>query len=408
MSVAHPANQNSNLIFKTFLCFCANVVCFMDRVNISIAAPFIMLHYGWSESQMGIIFSAFFVGYVIFMIPGGIIADRYGPRKVLTGCVTFWSLFTFLTPFFSGIWSMSMCRFLIGTGQGANYPGINNFIARQVPPSHRAKVQGFTLSGNNIGAVVGLPVGSWIILTWGWQSIFYLFGLLGIVWIVFWLYANRREPQGTDKVPEGQKGPVPWKALLGHRSVLGLTGSYFCHNYAAYMFLAWLPTYLIKVHELSLAATGVGAMVPALAAAIFMNLSGWLSDAMLNKGRSRELSRRGLVYLGMGISGGFLFSVPWIQNPYMVVAVITISSAARSLSTPIYWALSVDMAPRHAGTLSSIMNTAGNVAGIAASALTGWIVATYGEWNLAIYLGAAITLLGVIIAVPTVRAAEIV
>ena len=92
----------------------------------------------------------------------------------------------------------------------------------------------------------------------------------------------------------------------------------------------------------------------------------------------------------------------------MVVAVITISSAARSLSTPIYWALSVDMAPRHAGTLSSIMNTAGNVAGIAASALTGWIVGTYGEWNLSIYLAAAITLLGVIIAVPTVRAAEIV
>lgn len=268
------ADNNSNLIFKIILCFCANIICFMDRVNISIAAPFIMQHYGWNENQMGIIFSAFFVGYVIFMIPGGIVADRYGPRKVLAGGMAFWSLFTFLTPFFPRIWSMSMCRFLIGTGQAANYPGINNFIARQVPPSHRAKVQGFTLSGNTIGAVVGLPVGSWIILTWGWPSIFYQFGLLGIVWILFWFYANRREAPDAAETLEGQRAPVPWRKLLGHRSALGLTGSYFCHNYAAFMFLAWLPTYLIKVHGLSLAATGLGAMVPALASAIFMNLSG--------------------------------------------------------------------------------------------------------------------------------------
>ena len=382
------------------LCFCANVICFLDRVNISIAAPFIMQHYGWSENEMGIIFSAFFVGYVIFMIPGGIVADRYGPRIVLAGGMAFWSIFTCLTPLFSGIWSMSMCRFLIGTGQGANYPGINNLIAHQVPPSHRAKVQGFTLSGNTIGAVVGLPVGSWIILTWGWPSIFYLFGLTGIVWILFWFYANRRETPDAANTMGGQRGPVPWKTLLGHRSALGLTGSYFCHNYAAFMFLVWLPTYLINVHGFSLAATGVGAMVPALASTVFMNLSGWLSDAMTKRGTSPEFSRKCLLVIGMGLSGVFLFTVPLIQSPYLILAVITFSSASRSVSTPIYWALSVDMAPRHAGILSSIMNTAGNVAGIAASAITGWIVGSYGNWNLVICLGAATTVLGVIIALP--------
>jgi len=365
-----------------------------------------MQHYGWNENQMGIIFSAFFVGYVIFMIPGGILADRYGPKKVLAGGVAFGSFFTFLTPLFSGIWSMSLCRFLVGTGQGVNYPGMNNFIAHQVPLSHRAKVQGFTLSGNTLGAVIGLPAGSWIILRWGWQSIFYLFGLLGIVWLLFWFYANRQKTPGTAKAMANP--PVPWKQLLGHRSTLGLSGSYFCHNYAAYMFLAWLPTYLMKVHGLSLAATGIGAMIPALAASIFMNLSGWLSDSMVKRGKSIESSRRRLLFIGMGISGALLFSVPWLQNPYLALAVITVSSAARSVSTPIYWALSVDMAPRHAGILSAIMNTAGNVAGIAASALTGWIVGSYGDWNLAIYLGAAITVLGVVIAIPTIRAAEIV
>lgn len=129
---------------------------------------------------------------------------------------------------------------------------------------------------------------------------------------------------------------------------------------------------------------------------------------MITRGKSREFSRRCLLFIGMGLAGGFLFSVPWLQDPYVILAVITLSSAARSISTPIYWALSVDMAPRHAGILSSIMNTAGNVAGVAASALTGWIVGSYGDWNLAIYLGAATTVLGVVIAIPTIRAAEIV
>jgi MFS family permease len=127
------SSLTTELKSKIFLCFCANALCFLDRVNISIAAPFIMQQYGWDwdENRMGIVFSAFFVGYVIFMIPGGVLADRFGPAKVLAGGVVFGSVFTILTPFFSRIWSMSLCRYLIGTGQGVNYPSVNSFVANQ-------------------------------------------------------------------------------------------------------------------------------------------------------------------------------------------------------------------------------------------------------------------------------------
>ncbi len=398
----------TNLKSKIFLCFCANVLCFFDRVNISIAAPFIMQHYGWDENRMGIVFSAFFVGYVIFMIPGGILADRFGSAKVLAGGVVFWSLFTVLTPFFSRIWSLSLCRCLIGTGQAVNYPSVNNFVAHQVPFSHRAKVQGFTLSGNMVGVMVGLPVGAWIILNWGWRFIFYLFGFLGFIWVFFWAYSAKKELSNLTNSLKREREPVPWLRLLFHRSSLGLSLSYFCHNYAAYMFLVWLPTYLITVHGLSLAATGIATAVPPLAAGIFMNLSGWLSDFLIKKGKSRAFSRKFLLYFGMGLSGCLLLSIIWFPNPYMVIALLTLSSAAKAISTPIYWALSVDMAPGHAGVLSSIMNTSGNVAGVAASALTGWLVATFGDWNLAIVLGSLITLLGVVVAVPTIRTSAIV
>ena len=171
-------NLSTNLLKIIILCFCASILCFLDRVNISVAAHFIMAHYGWNETQMGIIFSAFFAGYVIFMIPGGVLADRYGPKRVLTAGVTFWSVFTILNPLFSRIWSMSLCRYMVGTGQGVYWPAVNTLIARHVSVYDRTKVIGFILSGAAIGSVIGFPVGSWIIRMWGWHAIFYVFGFV--------------------------------------------------------------------------------------------------------------------------------------------------------------------------------------------------------------------------------------
>jgi len=389
------------------LCFFANILCFLDRVNISIAAPFIMQAYGWDEARMGIVFSAFFAGYVLFMIPSGVLADRYGTTGVFAGGVAFWSLFTFATPFFSRIASMSVCRFLVGAGQGVNFPCINNFIAQKIPLSHRAKVQGFTLSGVTIGSVLGLPLGSWIIGRWGWPAIFYVFGMIGGLWIALWTWSSRIDIPDAGASVKPDREATPWKNLLCHRSAVGLSCSYFCHNYAGYLFLTWLPTYLIQVHGFSITATGIGAAVPPLASGVCMNASGWLSDYLIKKGKSCEFSRKILLFTGMGCSGCLLILLPWIHHPVMVVGVITLSSAAKALSTPVYWTLTVDMAPKHAGILSSIMNTAGNLAGIAAAVLTGWIVSGFSDWNMAIYVGAAVTLLGVAVAVPTVRASEI-
>ncbi|PQP34938.1 hypothetical protein C6A37_05160 [Desulfobacteraceae bacterium SEEP-SAG9] len=400
-------NLDTNLLKIIILCFCASILCFLDRVNISVAAPFIMAHHGWDKTQMGIIFSAFFAGYVIFMIPGGVLADRYGAKKVLTAGVTFWSVFTILNPLFTRIWSMSLCRYMVGTGQGVYWPAVNTLIARHVSVYDRTKVLGFILSGITIGSVIGFPVGSWIIRMWGWHAIFYVFGFVGFIWVIFWLRFGKTILSGSLKVSPSPKESIPWKGLLTNRSVLGLTFSYFCHNYAGYLFLVWLPTYLIQAHGFSLTAMGIGAAIPGLASGIFMNVSGWFSDYLIQKGKSREFSRKLMLFSGMGGSALFLVCLIWVKNPYLLVELLTLSSVTKALSTPVYWSLSVDMAPRHAGILSSIMNTSGNIAGIAASVLTGWMVSFFNDWNPAILAGAAITFLGVVIAVPTIKASEI-
>jgi len=401
------SESNTKLLPIFSLCFCANILCFLDRVNISVAAPFIMKSYGWNETQMGLVFSSFFAGYVLFMIPGGIIADRFGARKTLTAGVAVWSFFTLLTPFFNRIWSLSLCRYMIGTGQGVNFPCINNLIANRVPLIHRAKAQGFTLSGITLGTVIGFPLGSWIIGMWGWPAVFYVFGCFGFIWIFFWLRIVPRETRDPSDASVPSRSPIPWKRLLGHPSSLGLALSYFCHNYSGYLFMVWLPTYLMQVHGFSITGTGFGAAVPALASGIFMNLSGWFSDFLIKKGCSQEFSRKLLLYTGMGLSGVLLLGLIWIRDPYLAVGIMTLSSAFKALSTPVYWTLAVDMAPRHAGILSSIMNTSGNVAGIMASMLTGWMLSRFSSWDPVLLVASGITLAGVAIAIPTIRSKEV-
>ncbi len=401
------SSVSQGMMATFILCFFANVLCFLDRVNISIAAPFIMAAYGWNESQMGLVFSAFFAGYVLFMIPGGVIADRFGARRVLPMGVGFFSLFTLLTPYFSGLWTMVGCRYLVGTGQGVNFPCVSNLIVRRAPLHHRAKIQAFTLSGLTLGTVLGFPIGSWIISVWGWEAIFLVFALFGFVWIGFWVWKGPREAIANLDSPDEPREPIPWRLLLLHPSSLGLTLSYFCHNYAGYLFLVWLPVYLIQVHGFSITGTGISAALPAVASGICMNLSGWISDALVRRGVSRGFSRTVLLYLGMGLSGVTLLGLIWINNPYLAVGCVTCSSAFKALATPAYWTLTLDMAPKQAGILSSIMNTSGNIAGVVASMLTGWMLSEFGGWNPVLLVASGITLAGVAIAVPTVRSQEL-
>lgn len=398
---------DKNLRGTIALCFGSNVLCFMDRVNISIAAPAMAQEFGWDETRMGFVFSAFFVGYVVFMIPGGVLADRFGAKRVLSSGVAFWSLFTALTPFARGLWPLAACRYLVGTGQSLNFPCVNNLIANYVPLSDRAKVQGFVLSGMTVGSVIAMPLGSWIVQTWGWPAIFYIFGLAGLLWIGPWLrYASALQSSAPTSLKlHGER--IPWRTFLTHRSTLGLTLSYYCHNYASYFILAWLPTYLIKVHGFSMTGMGIGAALPAVAGTIGMNVSGLYIDHLIARGRTRQFALKLMVGAGMGLSALFLAALVWTHNPYLAVAWVILSSGVKSLATPAYWTLSMEMAPRHAGILSSIMNTSGNLAGVIAPVLSGFLVAQWGGWNAAILVAAAITLAGVAIALPTVAAADV-
>lgn len=380
------------------------MLAFMDRINLSVATPSIMAHYQWNEAQMGMISASFFAGYVLFMIPGGIVCDRFQARTVLPLSVLWWSALTFLIPFCHRVGSMALCLAVLGMGQGVLFPCINKLIARRVPLTSRAKAQGFTLSGINFGVVIGFLSGSWIGSIWGWQAIFYVYAALGFVWTLFWAWIVRADlPDEADVDGSTWRGSIPWRHILFSRSVQGLSLSYFCHNYAGYLFLAWLPTYLKNVHGFSLFTVGWAAAIPSLVAMVSMNASGWLADHLVKKSVPLNFSRKIVLCSGMSAAGLSLLGMIDVSSGGMAVALLTVSSAAKAVSTPVYWSLSVDLNPRHAGFLSAVMNTAGNIAGVVAAALTGWIVAAFDSWNLAIGIGAAVTLLGAAIAAHMIK-----
>lgn len=389
------------------LCFWANVLAALVRINISIAAPLMIRSFGWDDAQMGVVFSSFFLGYVLFMIPGGVLADRFGARRVLAWGVGLWSAFSMVTAGCSTIGPLLVLRFLTGACQAVNFPCMNNLIATQVPLEDRAKVQGFVLSGMMLSSVIGLPTGSWIVKAWGWPAIFLAFGGAGAPWLWAWL---RRAPPGdsvSHPALRPAKPPIPWRVFFTHRSTLGLTLSYFSHNYASYFLLSWLPTYLIQARGFSVSAMGFAAALPALASLVSMNASGWVSDHLVQSGASRQFARKLLLCGGMAGSGLFLLTLLWLSNPYAAVVAIVLSGASRSLATPAYWTLSMDMAPRHAGILSSIMNTSGNLAGVVAPAVTGFLLSSTGSWTVPIAAAALISVTGALVALPTVRADEV-
>ncbi|GAB4275763.1 MAG: MFS transporter [Deferrisomatales bacterium] len=403
-----PRSWDPALRRAVLLCFFSTVLCFLDRVNISVAAPMILRDMGWDEGRMGVVFSAFFLGYVIFMIPGGVLADRLGGRRALASGVAFWSMWTVATPWFTNLWALSGCRYLVGAGQGLNFPSVSNLIAQRVPLGDRAKIQGFVLSGATVGLIVGLPLGSWIAALWGWPAIFYAFGGAGALWLALWLRLTAPGLGRPTPAAAPEQARIPWRVFLTHRSPVGLAASYFCHNYASYFLLAWLPTYLMNVHGFSLQGMGLGAALPAAVSAVSMNLSGWSADRLLRRGRSRQFSLKLLVAVGMGGSALFLAGLLWVRGPWAALAMIVLATGSRSLATPAYWTLSMEMAPRHAGILSSLMNTSGNLAGVVAPALTGALVARLtAGWDASIALAAAVSAAAVAVALPTVEAADV-
>jgi MFS family permease len=400
-----PKRLNLVLLF-----FTSNLICYMDRVNISITAPLIMKEYNWDEATLGIILSSFFLGYTLLQIPGGWLADRFGGKKVLTVGVLWWSVFTIITPVARTITGMATVRILMGLGEGVNFPSIQSLAARWVPVNERSRVMGFILSGVSLGSIIAFPLATLIMTTLGWRWVFYIFGLLGLAWCAFWvlLAVNTPEEHKTihpkeletilaDRPKISPVKKVPWKKILSKAPVWALIINHFCASWGFFMFLTWLPTYLIKAQGFSIKEMGLYSMLPYITMVIGSNATGWLADYCIKRTGNITLFRKLFHTISLVGAAILLIFLAQATGKFTVLVLISSALGLMSMTGSTTGPNSMDIAPRYSGTIMGMQTTAGNIAGIIVPLVVGWIVTATGQWSLIFYIAAAIMIFAVIV-----------
>jgi sugar phosphate permease len=397
------------------------LITFMDRTNISIAAPRMSKDFGLSKTQMGFVFSAFAWAYALGQLPGGWITDKLGSRKVLTIVVLFWSVMTMATAHALGFISLVVIRFIFGMGEAASWPAGTQAMQFWYPKSERGLVNGVTHSCGQFATSIVPLLGVAIMTAWGWRSIFHIFGTIGIVWAIGWWVMYRERPEQHKRVnaaeaayirdgaptttpatakaavagdPGAQakkKADIPWKLILTCPATYILGIAWSAYTYTAYFFWYWMPTYLLEFRHISLKNMGYLAPLPLFAGAVGVVVGGIITDYAYKKTGNLKWSRRGICIVAM--LGSALFAIPagTMDKAVPVVICLILCNFFVSLCSAATWAVSIDIAGGYAGSVSAIMNMIAQLAGSLSAIIFGMLVQR-GYWVAPFYLTSAVTI----------------
>jgi len=410
MSIFNPASWPKRYSI-VILSFFAVFICYIDRVNISVAIIPMASDLGWSPELQGRVLSSFFVGYMLLQIVGGRLADRFGGKAVLGAGVVLWSLFTVLTPLaaYAGMVLLIATRILMGMGEAVTFPSIYTLFSRWVPLSERSGAIGLINSGIPMGTVFALVVTPIVVIQLGWEWAFYLFGAAGAVWYLAWHKLATSFPAEHKGVsPEelsliqaetgvNEKGDSPSIfEFLKHKAVWAIIVAHFCNNWSLYVLLAWLPTFVNKGLGVDYAAVGWVSMIPHISSFIFLNFAGQLADRLIRKGKDLTMVRKTMQTIGFGGVSIALLLVGEVNDAVTAIIIMTIGNALAAFVTGGFVVSHMDIAPRHAGTLMGITNTAGTIPGIVGVYVSGLILELTGSWAMVFQVTAGITLFGLI------------
>jgi len=410
--------------FLVFWLFVLSAVSYLDRVNISIASLSISDAYRLTDVQLGEVFSALVAGYALFQTVGGRLADRFGPRRVLTAGVVWWGVFTALTALVpvhlaGALYLFVIVRFLLGAGEAVIYPAANQFVARWIPVRERGIANGWIFAGVGAGAGLTPPLITYLMVHFGWRSSFWVCAVIGLLAGAVWFVTARDSPgehpgvsaselaaiqsgrtlspakdEAISHVGADTQVLVSWKQVLQSRDVWAVTISYFCYGYVAWIFFSWFYRYLAKVRGLDLKASAFYSMLPFLAMLVGCLVGGTIND-WLTRWHGPRLGRCGLAALAMAGAGFFIAFGSQVQGARLASVVLAGGAGALYLSQSSFWSVTADIAGRSSGSVSGFMNMGGQIGGTVTGSLTPWIAAYYG-WTASFLVAAALCLLGAI------------
>ncbi|MGE8613997.1 MAG: MFS transporter [Achromobacter veterisilvae] len=394
--------------------FITVVINYLDRSNLSIAAPALKDEFGLDTVHEGLILSAFGWTYAAMQIPGGWLVDRVSPRLLYAAALILWSAATFFMGFAGSFVILFVLRLAVGALEAPAYPINNRVVTTWFPERERATAIGFYTSGQFVGLAFLTPVLAWLQHHYGWHMVFVSTGLLGIVWGVLWfmIYREPRQFKGAnaaeieliqqgggvvdlDRRAREKKAPFSWNDLglvMSRRKLWGVYLGQFCLTSTLWFFLTWFPTYLVKYRGMDFIKSGFLASVPFLAAFIGVLCSGVLSDFLIRRGATVGLARKLPIILGLLIStsmigANFTDSTPWV---IFFLAVAFFGNGLASIT----WSLVSTLAPvRLLGLTGGVFNFVGNLSSICTPIVIGFLV-TKDSFAPAIVYVSSLALLG--------------
>lgn len=370
--------------------FLATVINYLDRTNLSVAAPLLSKELKLDEAQMGFLFSAFAWTYAICNLPGGYVVDRFGARITYALSLFFWSAATALQSLAGSFAGLFNLRLAVGAAEAPAFPANNRVVTLWFPTRERGIASSSFVSGQYIGTGLCTPLLFWVAATWGWRAIFFVTGVSGVLISVGWwlVYrdplksrrANAAEIReitaGGAGIGEQKRTPFRWRdvwELLSYRQIWALCIGKFSVSVAIFFLLTWFPSYLIHERGLSLLKAGGYAMAPYLAAAIGVLVGGACSDVLLKRGVSLTFARKLPIVTGFLLTST-IFLANFTTSNLSTISVLTCAFFFSGVSSN-GWAVASDVAPlRLVGLTGGIINFAANLAGIVTPVAVGYIV----------------------------------
>ncbi len=395
----------------TGLIFFITLVNFVDRSAISFVIDPLKQEFHFTDTEFGMILSAFGLGYVLLTAFGGWMVDRLGPRFVWPIAAVSWSLCVGLLGIAVGFWSFISLRFFLGITEGPHFPAMSRSISNWLPPKERARALSLGLVAIPLSSVIGAPITSYLVADFGWRYMFMIISGLGIVWAAIWYVVFRDKPEDSPHVnpaeqaliatrdPNGRSAdepPISWRFLLTHPALIANNIAYFAFGYMLFFATLWLPGYFLSQHNLNLKSVGWYLTIPWLVGAVFLKAGGVISDYLYKKTGNSRLSRSHVIWSSQLLAAVAFLCLGYTNSLGLSIFFLSLGLGFGLLPQPAFFSTNIDVAKERAGSAQGITSSCLSLAGIIAPALTGWLIDLTGNYQGAFLLLAGLTGLSVI------------
>ncbi len=395
----------------TSLIFFITLINFVDRSAISFVIEPLKKEFHFTDTQFGMILSAFGVGYMLLTALGGWLVDKFGPRIMWPLAAVLWSVCVGFLGFAAGFWSFITMRFLLGITEGPHFPAMTRSISNWLPPKERARALSLGLVAIPLSSVIGAPITSYLVADFGWRIMFFSISALGILWGFVWYFLFRDNPKDSAFVSEqelslintvdkrtaqGTNNQVNWRFILTHPALIANNIAYFAFGYMLFFATLWLPGYFLSQHGMNLKSVGWYLTIPWLAGALFLKIGGVISDWLYQKTGQSRLARAHLIWVSQLLAAIFFVCLSFTTTLKFSLLFLSLGIGFGMMPQSAFFSINIDVAKGMAGSAQGITSSCLSVAGIIAPLATGWLVDVTGTYSTAFLLLAGLTCIAVV------------